>query len=239
MKPIIGITCFHDWQEQRHRQNDTYINAVIKAGGLPILLPCLMEETDKGRHLNLVQGLLVSGGPDADPIFFGEEPEAGLGNVNPRMDAYELPLIAMALNRRLPILGICRGVQMLNIAAGGSIIQHIPAVVSQALKHQQAAPRNYMTHAVDIAPGTQLSKILGNGTARVNSFHHQAVGRVAKDFRVSAVAPDGVIEAIESTVHVFAVGVQWHPECMWDSAPNFDTLFNAFIQAAADYEPSV
>ncbi len=236
MKPVIGITCFHDWPEQRHRQNDTYINAVKKAGGLPILLPCLAHEADLALHLDLVHGLLVAGGPDADPIFFGEEPEEGLGNVNPCMDAYEIPLIAMALERNLPVLGICRGEQMLNIAAGGSVIQHLPAAVRRVIKHQQSAPRSYVTHSIDIAADTLLSRILGAGKTRVNSFHHQAVSRVALGFCVSAVAPDGVIEAVESTEHKFVLGVQWHPECMWDSTPNFDSLFTAFVSAAKDYE---
>ena len=234
-KPTIGVTCFHDWQEQRHRQNDTYINAIKKAGGLPILLPCLLQAADQALHLDLVDGLLVAGGPDADPVFFGEEPEEGLGNVNPCMDAYEIPIVTTALRRDMPVLGICRGVQMLNIAAGGSVIQHLPATVRRVLKHQQSAPRSYVTHAVEVTAGTLLSRILGAGTTRVNSFHHQAVGRVALGFCVSAVAPDGVVEAIESTEHKFAVGVQWHPECMWESTPNFDALFNAFVLAAANY----
>ncbi len=236
MKPIIGITCFHDWPEQRHRQNDTYINAVKQAGGLPILLPCLAGEADIGTHLDLVHGLLVAGGPDADPVFFGEEPEEGLGNVNPCMDAYEIPIIAMALKRDMPVFGICRGEQMLNIAAGGSVIQHLPTTVRRVLKHQQSAPRSYVTHSIDLAAGTLLSRILGAETTRVKSFHHQAVGRVALGFCVSAVAPDGVIEAIESTEHKFAIGVQWHPECMWDSTPNFDVLFDAFVLACRNYE---
>ncbi len=236
MKPVIGITCFHDWAEQRHRQNDTYINAVNKAGGLPVLLPCLTaEEADLGAHLDLVHGLLVAGGPDADPVFFGEEPEEGLGNVNPCMDAYEIPIITMALKRDMPILGICRGEQMLNIAAGGSVIQHLPAAVRRALKHQQSAPRSCVTHSIEVAAGTLLSRVLTTGPMRVNSFHHQAVGRVARGFYVSAVAPDGVVEAIESIEHKFALGVQWHPECMWDSTPNFDSLFAAFVAACRHY----
>lgn len=235
MKPVIGITCFHEWQETRHRQNDTYINAVLKAGGLPILLPCLKDLADIAQHLDLINALLVSGGPDADPMYFGEEPHAGLGNVNPAMDAYEIPLIREALRRNMPILGICRGEQMLNIAAGGTLIQHIPAVIPDCLKHQQGAPRSYMTHSIRVLEGTQLAGILGAGEARVNSFHHQAVAKAAPGFRVSAVAPDGVIEAIESTGNNYAIGVQWHPECMWDVPQNYDALFSSFIGAAVKY----
>lgn len=235
MKPIIGITCLHDWAEGRHRQNDTYINAVSKAGGIPILLPCLTDENDIRAHLTLLDGLVISGGPDADPRYFGEEPASGLGAVNPAMDAYEVPLIQKALDMDMPILGICRGEQMLNIAAGGTLIQHIPAVLPGAIKHRQEAPRHYPTHTIHVATGTRLADMLGDGLTRVNSFHHQSVLDLAPGFVCSAVAPDGIIEAIESTNHTFAVGVQWHPEGMWEAEFNYDSLFNTFVKAARDY----
>jgi putative glutamine amidotransferase len=235
MKPVIGITCFHNWQERQYRLYDSYVHAIHKAGGLPIILPCLAEEADMLGHLDLVSGLLVSGGADVDPVFYGEEPTNDLGDLNPSTDAYDLPVLRMALKRNLPVLGICRGAQALNIAAGGSVIQHLPAVVSRVLKHSQAAPRHYVTHSVEVVANTLLSSILGPGTTRVNSFHHQAVARVAPSFRIAAVAPDGVVEGIESTFHPFVLGVQWHPEWMCGSTPNFDALFNAFVSAAADY----
>ena len=235
MKPIIGITCLHDWSEGRHRQNDTYINAVSKAGGIPILLPCLIDKNAIEVHLTLIDGLLVSGGPDADPRYFDAEPEPGLGAVNPSMDAYEVPLIQRALELDMPVLGICRGEQMLNIAAGGTLIQHIPATVAKALKHRQDAPRHYPTHTVQVAGDTRLASMLGEGLLRVNTFHHQAVLDLAPGFICSAVAPDGIIEAIESSTHSYAIGVQWHPEGMWNESFNYDGLFNGFIEAALSY----
>jgi len=235
MKPIIGITCFYDYGNVRQHQNDTYINAVVKAGGIPVLLPCLKSISDILQHLDVVQGLIISGGPDADPVFFGEEPHPALGNVNPAMDSYELPVIQEALKRNMPLLGICRGEQMLSIATGGTLIQDIASVKSNCLKHRQDAPREYRTHSVTVAPGSKLAQILGAGEIKVNTFHHQAVKDVPKGFRVSAIAPDGIIEAIESEQHCFALGVQWHPECMWNVDNNYDPLFNALIGAAIRY----
>ena len=235
MKPIIGITCYHDHSAGVHRQNDTYINAINKAGGIPILLPCLKSEADILQHLSIIDGLIVSGGPDADPIYFGEEPHPALGNIHPTMDAYEIPLIQEALKRNMPLLGICRGEQMLNIAAGGTLIQDIPASVKSPLKHRQDAPRHYMTHSAIVVEGTKLAQILGAGTLRVNSFHHQSVRDVPSGFVISASAPDGIIEAIESVEHAFALGLQWHPEGMWNVEENYDALFNAFVGASISY----
>lgn len=239
MKPIIGITCSHDWENARHRQNDTYIYAVLKAGGIPVLLPCLSALQDITLHLDLLNGLLISGGPDADPIYFGEEPQGGLGGVNPAMDAYEVPLILEALKRDMPILGICRGEQMLNIVAGGTLFQDMASAgIKNLLKHRQEAPRSYRSHSVIIAEGTKLSQILGAGSIRVNTFHHQAVKNAAPGFVVSAKAPDGVVEAIESINHSFVIGVQWHPEGMWNVEDNYDALFDALVGAATHYAKS-
>lgn len=235
MKPIIGITCYHDHTAGVHRQNDTYINAVKKAGGIPILLPCLQAQSDILQHLAIINGLIISGGPDADPIYFGEEPHPALGNIHPAMDAYEIPLIQEALKQDMPLLGICRGEQMLNIAVGGNLIQDIPASIKNPLKHRQDAPRHYKTHSVNVVVGTILAQILGDGTLRVNSFHHQSVKDVPSGFAISANAPDGIIEAIESTQHSFALGLQWHPEGMWNVDDNYDALFNALVGASINH----
>lgn len=233
IKPIIGITCVVNWQDGRQMQNETYIQAVLKAGGTPVLLPAVEDAAVLEAHLQLLDGLLVSGGPDIDPQWFGEQPAPALGAVVPLMDDYEVKLIRRFLATDKPILGICRGEQVLNVAAGGTLYQDIYSSLSGLLKHRQEAPRPFRSHSINIMPGTRLAAILGPGQTLVNTFHHQAVAQPAPGFVVSAQAPDGIIEAIESVNHRFVLGVQWHPEGMWNVAANYDQLFAAFVQAAS------
>ncbi len=233
-KPIIGITCYVEIKDERQRQNETYIQAVRKAGGVPVLLPAVESEDVIQAHAHLIDGLLVSGGPDMDPQYFGEQPVPELGPVNPVMDAYEDRLIRLLLERDKPILGICRGEQVLNVVAGGTLFQDLRRSVPTVLKHGQDVPRWFPSHKVRLLPGSKLATLFGVEELAVNSFHHQAVAQVAPGFVASAYAPDGVIEAIESQNHRFVLGVQWHPECMWNQAKNYDQLFNAFIRAAQE-----
>lgn len=231
-RPTIGITCMVNLQDGRQMQNETYVQAVLKAGGVPLLLPAVEDEAVTEHHLQLIDGLLVSGGPDIDPQLFGEQPIPALGAVVPVMDDYEMRLLRLALACDKPILGICRGEQVLNAAAGGTLFQDIYSSLSGLLKHRQDAPRPFRSHSISIMPGTKLADILGTTETLVNSFHHQAVATAAPGFIVSALAPDGIIEGIESTDHRFVLGVQWHPEGMWNAAVNYDQLFVAFIRAA-------
>ncbi len=231
-KPVIGITCSVDWQGDRQRQNESYMQAVLKAGGTPVLLPAVTDDAVIEDHLQLVDGILISGGPDIDPQLFGEQPIPRLGAVNPLMDAYEMKLIQGALSMGKPMLGICRGVQVLNAAAGGTLYQDISTSFASPLKHRQEAPASFPTHKVKLTANTQLANLLGTTEILVNTFHHQSVATPAPGFVVNAVAEDGVIEGIESTAHPFVHGVQWHPEKMWNAAYNYDPLFTAFIAAA-------
>lgn len=231
-QPIIGITCLVDWQEERQRQNETYIQAVLKAGGVPVLLPAVSSVAVISEHAKLIDGLIVSGGPDMDPRYFGEEPIPELGAVNPMMDAYEDVLVRQILELDKPLLGICRGEQVLNAVAGGTLHQDLGKAIDKVLQHGQAKPRWFTQHSVRLVPGTKLAKIFQTEELSVNSFHHQAVAQVAPGFVASAHAADGVIEAIESQSHRFVIGVQWHPEGMWNQVDNYDTLFTAFMQAA-------
>ncbi|NLW17096.1 MAG: gamma-glutamyl-gamma-aminobutyrate hydrolase family protein [Firmicutes bacterium] len=233
-QPIIGITCFVDFKEERQRQNETYIQAVLKAGGVPVLLPAVDSEDITKEHAQLIDGLLVSGGPDMDPQYFGEQPVPELGNVNPLMDIYESRLVQLILDLDKPLLGICRGEQVLNVVAGGTLHQDLRRALPQVLKHGQDQPRWYPSHTVRIAPGTKLAAIFETEELAVNSFHHQAVAKVAPGFIASAHAQDGVIEAIESQSHRFVIGVLWHPEGMWNQVKNYDSLFAAFVQAARE-----
>ncbi|MGI6358953.1 MAG: gamma-glutamyl-gamma-aminobutyrate hydrolase family protein [Bacillota bacterium] len=231
-KPVIGITCRVDWQADRQMQNDSYMQAILKAGGTPVLLPAVTDDGVIEQHLQLVDGLLISGGPDIDPQLFGEQPIPRLGAVNPLMDEYEMKIIKRALAVDKPLLGICRGVQVLNAAAGGTLYQDIYTSFDSPLKHRQEAPASFPTHKAKLTANTQLAQLMGTTEILVNTFHHQSVAIPAPGFVVNAVAEDGVIEGIESTEHPFAHGVQWHPEKMWNVAYNYDPLFNAFIEAA-------
>ncbi|MGQ9754556.1 MAG: gamma-glutamyl-gamma-aminobutyrate hydrolase family protein [Desulfotomaculales bacterium] len=235
MLPVIGITCAQDGETGRAYLNRPYYAAVERAGGLPVLLPPLGSVDGARAVLALLDGLLLSGGGDLDPVYFGEEPRPGTGEVAPERDAFEMALTRMALDAGLPVLGICRGLQVLNVAAGGSIWQDLGESGPNLLKHMQDAPRWHPTHAIDVAAGSRLAGILGARHVRVNSLHHQAVREAAGGFEVVARAGDGVIEALEGKGLAFVLGVQFHPEWLWERQPVFLNLFVALVEAARVY----
>ena len=239
MRPIIGITCGTSGTDSNLSENSiggSYISAIESAGGTPLVIPITQNEACLEDSIELIDGLLLSGGVDVDPSYFGEEAEPGLGRVDADRDRVELYLTTRALEKDLPILGICRGIQVLNVAAGGSLYQDINTDLSNILKHRQVAPGWYGTQTIDVKKGSRLLDILGQPMIRVNSFHHQAVKKVAPGFTISAVARDGVIEGIESTNHRFTLGVQFHPEVMWQNNPPISAIFTAFINAARAYK---
>lgn len=224
MKPIIGITpC---------SALDDYVESVKRAGAEPLVLS---NYDDPSAVLDRVDGVLLTGGPDVDPALYGEAPHPAT-SVAPQRDHFEIPLSREAVKRDVPLLAICRGVQVLNVAAGGTLVQDIPSAIDSALKHSIEMPKDHPAHAVTVAGDTQLATALRGAspadTCPVNSRHHQAVGTVAPDFVVSAVSPDGIVEAIERPTSTFCLGVQWHPENFWKSG-TFAGLFDAFVAAAA------
>ncbi len=231
MPMVIGITCGWDDNSGRYYLNSLYARAITAAGGTPVLIPDCLERGETQQLLSMVGGLLLTGGGDVDPVYFGEEPLPPCGEITPARDAFEIELVRMSLAADLPILGICRGAQVLNIAAGGDIYQDINTQIKGSLRHQQRAPLWAPTHNIQIRPDTRLMTILQEKTVRVNSFHHQAVRNPAPGFVVCALANDGVIEAIESTTHRFALGIQCHPEGMWEKDPRFLKLFRALVEA--------
>lgn len=234
MNPLIGITCSHDWTEpQRFFVNTAYVRAVAAAGGIPILVP-YQEEAGLEHILSRIDGLLVTGGVDLDAKYFDQALHPKSGIIDPWRDQLDLFMIRGALARQLPILAICRGCQVLNVACGGSLIQDIESHYQNPLKHRQEAPRWYPTHPVAVAPGSLLADIYGTASLWVNSFHHQALDRIAPGFQVTASAADGVVEAIESTDGRFVLGVQWHPELMIDHDPGVGSLFAHFTAAARE-----
>lgn len=238
-QPVIGVTCGRREDQFQAFINVAYLEAVAAAGGIPVVLPPLEPRGPEGpaeaaaAMLGRVDGVLLSGGDDVDPQQFGAEPDPGLGWVDPDRDLLELALAREALRLRKPMLAICRGMQVLNVAAGGDLHQDLGAVAR--LQHSQRAPRWHASHGVTVQPGSFLARLLGVGNEplSVNSFHHQAVNRVAPRFRVVAEAKDGVVEAIELEEEGhFCLGVQWHPEHMVGRWPVQRRLFEGLVEAA-------
>ncbi|MDI3328858.1 MAG: gamma-glutamyl-gamma-aminobutyrate hydrolase family protein [Alicyclobacillaceae bacterium] len=239
MKPWIGVTAGSQTGsadlEGVWLAGD-YTDAVVAAGGVPVILPLgAAVRLEPADWFARVDGLLLTGGVDLDPVFFGEEPRRGLGEVCPERDRLETALVEEALMRDMPVLAICRGMQVMNAVAGGTLIQDLATEWRGSLLHRQRAPRWYGTHGVDVTPGSKLAEILGEESIRVNSFHHQGIKEVAPGMRVAARSGDGLIEAIESARHRFAIGVQWHPENMWRKDAVQRRLFEAFVRAAAGF----
>jgi len=222
-KPRIGITpC---------TRLDDYVESVTRAGGEPVVL---QNTDDPDGVVAQVDGLLLTGGLDVDPALYGEAAHETTDIARER-DRFEIPLSRAAIAADLPVFAICRGVQVLNVAAGGSLVQDIPSAITTDLNHSIDVPKDHLAHPVRVTPGTTLASALGPGTpldaCDVNSRHHQSVGRIAPSFVVSAVSADGVVEAIERPGATFCVGVQWHPENFWRTG-EFDGLFAAFVAAA-------
>jgi putative glutamine amidotransferase len=239
MKPIIGITCGQLTSEAgvaRCYQNMSYAEAVVAAGGAPFLVPLLSDLEAVRALYDLLDGLLLTGGGDVDPQRYGLVPHENLGPTDPLRDEVELALARWAYGDNLPTLGICRGIQTLNVALGGTLIQDIPTQVANALIHpyQTGNPRDMIAHTVSIELGSLLDALLPtpDRLVAVNSMHHQAVDEVAPGFVVSARAPDGIIEAIEDSSKRYALGIQWHPEEMVERYAGMRPLFEQLVAAA-------
>lgn len=231
MKPLIGITASLEANTIKLQRENS--KAIEQAGGIPIILPYLDQQDTVDELADRIDGLLLSGGGDIDPFLFGEEPIPGLGSITPDRDWLEGLLIQRFLESGKPILGICRGCQILNVVAGGGMYQDIYTQKKEEdlLQHVQRAPREHVSHSIRIEKGSLLSRILGEEPVKVNSFHHQAVGSMAPGFIVSARSSDRLVEAFESTNHPFVLGVQWHPEDLFHKYAPMAKLFSAFVSA--------
>ena len=235
MRPLIGVTTselrpsgagtLRRHGEPAHPEmalGMTYLRAIEAAGGMPVVLPPLGDAT---AYVDRLDGICLSGGPDLDPAAYGaadRHPE--LGPTEPTLDSFELELALAADQRGLPLLGICRGAQALNVACGGTLYQHLPG-------HRQTEPATDDTHSVHVEPGTRLAALLGTDVLRVNSFHHQAVERLGNGLRAVAHAADGTIEGVEAPGSRFVMGVQWHVEGLV-AQPRHRVLFEALVAAA-------
>jgi putative glutamine amidotransferase len=237
--PVIGITGRTERSARPPNLDlfsisQTYVQAVEMGGGAPVVIPPHLEESELRAIFERLDGLLLSGGGDIRPSFFGQESSELLWLVDEQRDRVELTLARWVLEEGLPLLAICRGIQVLNVAAGGTLIQDIPTQVSGALAHSSVSgrPMNVIAHTVEVTAGSRLSDMVGVGELGVNSAHHQAAQAVGPGLVITARAPDGIIEGLELPNHPFCVGVQWHPEAMVESHPVMRRLFEGLSEAA-------
>jgi putative glutamine amidotransferase len=227
MKPTIGVT--------RCSKVDDYVASVEQSGARARVLD--VSESPR-KVLNEIDGVLLTGGGDVDPVLYGEDRHPSVDDAEPGRDEFEIDLVRRAMAANMPVLGICRGTQVLNVAAGGTLVQDIPSATPSDLSHQIKDPKSAIAHAITVAPGSRLEGVLGSAvdaahTCRVNSRHHQSVGRLGADLVTSATAPDGIVEGIERPDADFCLGVQWHPENFWRTG-EFRALFDSFVAAARE-----
>jgi putative glutamine amidotransferase len=246
-RPVIGVTtqtlhAIHGIPQglpESWVMNQRYFRAIMDVGGVPWMIPLIHEEPDTLAAIySHLDGLLIPGGVDMDPGTYGESKSPLCGVLDPARDATELQLTKWAIADGLPVLGLCRGAQVINVAMGGTLYQDIAAEVPGADPHDlyptKGFARTHLAHAVDLAPGTRLRDAFGGGSAPVNSMHHQSVKRLGEGLVVAAIAPDGVIEAVEGVrPDTYLVGVQWHPEVFEVTEPAVRNLFSEFIAEAA------
>jgi putative glutamine amidotransferase len=235
-RPLIGITSTYNGTLRQAELWDAYGRAVEQGGGIPLILPPTDEYPFYDEYLKCLDGLVLSGGQDIMPLNYRQEPQSGFEltwQMEPRRDAFELEMARRALAADLPILGICRGVQLLAVACGGDLYQDVSFAWpegSKGLRHYQIAPWELPSHSVEVARESLLGRILNTDSVMANSLHHQCVRSCSADFRAVGMAADGVIEALESVERSFVLGVQWHPERMFAEDAPSRRIFGAFVE---------
>jgi putative glutamine amidotransferase len=244
LAPIIGITgTLKDDVEtvaerplgRFIRADFDYVEGVAGAGGVPVVLPPVGDETAAGAVVRGLDGLLLSGGSDLDPGYYGEEPLPELGSTLPERDAFEMALVGHALRRGIPVFGICRGMQVLNVALGGTLYQDLPSQWDGYVhRHRQAIPKWQPSHEVEVREDSYIAEVMGRDVVKVNSYHHQGIKNLAEGLIVTGRSTDGVIEAVESRdfSERWLLGVQWHAEAMRGAGPQQESLFEAHVSAA-------
>ncbi|WP_240984632.1 gamma-glutamyl-gamma-aminobutyrate hydrolase family protein [Acididesulfobacillus acetoxydans] len=227
MRPLIGITSTkisHDTPYYGAYVADGYFTGIAKAGGIPLILPLVEEEEIWRESIERVDGVIFTGGLDIHPQLYGEGLHPKIGELYPFRDRLELAAARYAMDLDKPVIGICRGCQILNVAQGGSLYQDINSQKEGCYQHVQTAPREEGTHYVELESDSRLYEIFGRTRLFTNSFHHQAVKELAPGFRKVAAAKDGIIEGFQSETHTFVLGIQFHPEMMWQKDPDMFRL---------------
>ncbi len=235
-RPLIGISMRYDWHQEFFYLRQTYAEAIYGSGGLPIYIPLFPEHEFLGPLVDRLDGVLLSGSnSDVDPLRYGSDPHTKLGDVLPRRDATDAMLIDLAEERGIPLLAICYGMQALNVARGGTLIQDIPSEVEGAIKHDQGDVYVRHCHKIDILGGTLLAELAGTTSTIVNSHHHQAIDRLGRNLTPVAWASDEIVEAVvDDSTPQWVFGVQWHPEVGWADDPLSRAIFAAFLDAVVD-----
>ena len=234
-EPLVGVTTSITVGQTPERAyvNSAYLHAVQQAGGVPVLLPPQLSPASLGRLVRGLDAVLLTGGGDMDPACFGEAPHPTVYEVAPARDALEMSVTHMALEKKTPLLAICRGIQVLNVALGGTLYQDVGSDPGTEIPHSQKEARDQTTHKVTVTPGSRLAKVLGADHVEVNSFHHQVIKAVGRGLMPVAWAPDQLIEGVELDDDTrFVLGVQWHPEHLVGSSEPARRLFAALIAAA-------
>jgi putative glutamine amidotransferase len=235
-KPVIGLTTYQRERGAYCVVVTEYIESVFAAGGIPVCIPTVKDRVDYGHYMEILDGIIFTGGVDINPSCYGEEPLREINGIASSKDEYELGLFQKAYDKRMPIFGICRGNQLINVALGGSLYQDINKQLPDSFGHYpKETPEDELYHSVELVEGSRLHEVMGANKLMVNSFHHQAIKDLGRNLTVTAVSKDNIIEAVESTEDRYLLGVQWHPECLTKRYQIFLNLFSRLVQEGLEY----
>ncbi|WP_420628766.1 gamma-glutamyl-gamma-aminobutyrate hydrolase family protein [Candidatus Leptofilum sp.] len=239
-KPLIGCTTYRKISDQTPPIDllglmPAYLDAIVAAGGVPVMIPLGLSADDLREIIQQMDGILLPGGGDIKPSVYQGNGHPTVSGIDEDRDRVELTVARTAISQQKPLLAICRGMQVLNVALGGTLWEDVELLMPQAMHHEfvNTHPRNYLAHDVTIEPDSLLARQLGGTETAVNSLHHQGIRRLADDLRATAFAPDGLVEGVEVIDHPYAVGVQWHPENIIHNAPHMLGLFRGLVEAAS------
>jgi len=246
-KPLILITVgripqatpIGELQSVKTGCDTDYVDSVVRAGGAPIILPCIDDRDAIRASVQICDGVILTGGGDVVSLAYGEEPHEMSKFQDPVRDAMELEVARLALEMNLPILGICRGMQVLNVACGGTLVQDIPSQIPDAVKHYSQGMHTVLLHTVDVQSDTLMERVFGAGSVGINSYHHQAVKDLGAGLRPNCHARDGVIEGMESSEGKPILAVQFHPEECAAAYPQFQTFFNWVVEEARNQQSAL